>query len=110
MEFYPQRVYGVEWSDEFVKKLVDWDEEEHGQFCLDLDHGEEFCYMLQDMYDVSATIREFEWVKGGYIQGLYGLEWGTTYLVIEEYDKDKIPFFEKRLGVTFDEGGYSELG
>ena len=27
-----------------------------------------------------------------------------------EYDKDKVPFFEKSLGVTFDEGGYSELG
>ena len=32
------------------------------------------------------------------------------YLVIEEYDKDKIPLLEEKLGVTFDEGGYSELG
>ena len=59
MEFYPQRVYGVEWSDEFVKKLVEWDEEEHGDFSLDLDHGEDLCYMLQEEYDVSAQIREF---------------------------------------------------
>ena len=110
MEFYPQRVYGVEWSDEFVKKLVEWDVEEHGNFDLDLDHGEDLCYMLQEEYDVSATIREFEWVKCGYIQGLYGLNCNTMYLVIEEYDKDKLPLLEEKLGVTFDEGGYSELG
>ena len=110
MEFYPQRVYGVEWNDEFVKKLVEWDAEEHGDFSLDLDHGEDLCYMLQEEYDVSATIREFEWVKGDYIQGLYGLNWNTMYLVIEEYDKDKLPLLEEKLGVTFDEGGYSELG
>ena len=66
--------------------------------------------MLQEEYDVTATIREFEWVKGGYIQGLYGLNWNTMYLVIEEYDKDKIPLLEEKLGVVFEEGGYSELG
>tara|TARA_Y100000593_G_C4288120_1_gene326717 strand:+ start:1057 stop:1389 length:333 start_codon:yes stop_codon:yes gene_type:complete len=110
MEFYPQRVYGVEWNDEFVNKLVEWDVEEHGDFSLDLDHGEDFCYMLQDEYEISAQVREFEWVRGGYIQGLYGLQWGTTYLVIDEDDKDKIPLLEEKLGVTFEEGGYSELG
>ena len=31
-------------------------------------------------------------------------------LVIGEYDKDKLPLLEEKLGVTFDEGGYSELG
>ena len=110
MEFYPQRVYGVEWNNEFVSKLVEWDVEEHGDFDLDLDHGEELCDMLQDKYDVSARIREFEWVRGGYIQGLYGLNWDTTYLVVEEYDKDKLPLLEEKLGVVFEEGGYSELG
>ena len=110
MEFYPQRVYGVEWNDEFVNKLVEWDVEEHGDFSLDLDHGEDLCYMLQEEYEIAAQGREFEWVRGGYIQGLYGLQWGTTYLVIDEDDKDKIPLLEEKLGVTFEEGGYSELG
>ena len=110
MEFYPQRVYGVEWNDEFVNKLVEWDVEEHGDFSLDLDHGEDLCYMLQEEYEISAQVREFEWVRGGYIQGLYGLQWGTTYLVIDEDDKDKIPLLEEKLGVSFEEGGCSELG
>jgi len=110
MEFYPQRVYGVEWNSDFVSKLVEWDAEEHGEFSLDFDHGEDFCDMLQEKYNVSAQIKEFEWVKGGYVQGLYGLQWGTTYLIVDEHDKDKIPLLEKKLGVAFEEGGYSELG
>ena len=58
MEFYPQRVYGVEWNDEFVNKLVEWDVEEHGDFSLDLDHGEDLCYMLQDEYEISGSEQE----------------------------------------------------
>ena len=110
MEYYPQRVYGVEWNNEFVNKLVDWDVNEHGEFDLDLDHGEELAYLIQEQYDVSAQVRDFQWVKGGYVQGLYGLQWDTPYLLIEHYDKEKIPLLEKKLGVTFEEGGYSELG
>jgi len=110
MEFYPQRVYGVEWNDEFVNKLVEWDVEENGDFDLDLDHGEDLCYMLQEEYDISAQIKEFQWTKGGEIQGLYGLQWGATYLVVDESDKDKLSLLEEKLEVVFEEGGYSELG
>ena len=111
MQFYPCIVFGAEWDDEFVNKLVEWDEEEYGEFDKDgYDHPELFAELVYDKYEVEVSIKEFEWVKGGYVQGLSGLNWGVPYLIIDEYSEDAKPVLEDALGVTFDRGTYSQLG
>ena len=85
MQFYPQRVFGVEWNNEFVNKLVEWDEEEYGEFDPDCDHGDTLVELLSEEYGIEAHIKSFEWVRGGYVQGLSGLDWGTTYLIVDEF-------------------------
>ena len=110
MQFYPQRVFGVEWNNEFVNKLVEWDEEEYGEFNLEHNHDDTIVELLSEEYGIEAHIKSFEWVRGGYVQGLSGLDWGTTYLVIDEYHEDSIPALEGKLGVSFTIGTYSELG
>ena len=110
MQFYPQRVFGIEWDNEFVNKLVEWDEEEYGEFDPDCDHGDTITELLSDEYGIEAYVKSFEWVRGGYVQGLSGLDWGTTYLIIDEYHEDSIPLLEEKLGASFSVGTYSELG
>ena len=109
MQFYPQRVFGIEWNNEFVNKLVEWDEEEHGEFELAY-HSDVFIELLSEEYSIEAHIKSFEWVKGGYVQGLSGLDWGTTYLIVDEFHEDSIPLLEEKLGASFSVGTYSELG
>ena len=47
MQFYPQRVFGVEWDNEFVNKLVEWDEEEYGEFDLEHNHDDTIVELLR---------------------------------------------------------------
>jgi|ETNvirnome_6_100_1030635.scaffolds.fasta_scaffold15297_4 hypothetical protein len=111
MEYYPQIVYGAEWSNKFINVLLEWDAEEHGEFDVeDYDHRELFEELLYDEHEVEAQIKEFKWARGGYVQGLEGLEWGTLYLVVDEYDKKGKDVLEEKLDISFCEGRYSELG
>jgi len=110
MQFYPRSVMGVEWDDDFVSTLVEWDEEEHGEFDVsDWSHRETFQELLYDNHGVDASIQEFEWVKGGYVQGLTGLNWDTTYLIVER-DQGYEDVLQEKLNVELEPGSYSELG
>ncbi len=111
MQFYPCIVFGAEWNDEFVERLVEWDVEEYGEFDKDdYGHAEAFAELVYDNYGAEVSIKEFEWVKGGQVQGLSGLAWNTPYLIVDEYSEDKKPLLDEALNVSFDTGKYSQLG
>ena len=110
MQFYPKSVMGAEWHDDFVHRLVEWDEEEYGEFDVsDWAHRETFQELLYDNHGVDASIQEFEWVKGGYVQGLTGLSWDTTYLIVDR-DCGYEDVLQEKLSVDFEVGSYSQLG
>jgi len=110
MQFYPMNVLGAEWDDNYINELVDWDEEEYGKFDVsDWEHREIFESLMYDVHGIEASIKEFEWVKGGYVQGLTGLAWDTIYLIIDLDGEDK-NLIQEKLDLPFEEGSYSQLG
>ena len=115
MQFRPKRAIGFEINDEIAAQLELSEQYENWKTTKD---ALQFNIGLEEKYGFpegpEAMIWDFQYERGGEIQGLQGFEWNKTYCWFFGGTKVKgWKGFENKLkkkGVCFQSGAWSELG
>ncbi len=115
MQFYPQKNKGfvinhdVAEELEISDELILWEEEYNEAPLIEA---------IQERFGVEPErVRHFEYSRGGYVQGLQGFDYDSTYVLFDEYTEASCPdewenlvsiLEEKDIDII--EGSWAELG
>ena len=115
MQYYPKTMKGLLLNEDVAEQLGLLEEYQLYQEDYDYDPFNE---AFNEKYGVEPEYpKDFEWKKGGYVQGLQGFDWDREYLLFDTWVEEQHPEeWEKFIAIMEEmdidviEGSWAELG
>lgn len=122
MQYYPKEGFGFEYNEDMEKELNEAAKLSGEEYVSFEKQPEKLKQLLVEkfkmptgQFGVDVDVTEFEYERGGYIQGLSGFEYGKKYVMIDGVTpktkgmKTWIRKMETKYYINFQEGEWTQL-